>query len=146
MPENVKLTQISDHSSQGRRGFFYTVAGGIVAALAGWISGALPKGAALPEVEDPTPVPSDSRIAALEAEVARLAGGLRNAGGGEPLGELEGELNERIVFHKSELTLTNPEGVLLNLVATNGHVGIRFYKDFDFGNEVHTSPLAHGLY
>jgi len=34
--------------------------------------------------------------------------------------------------------------VLLNLVATRGHVGIRFYKDFDFGNEQVTSPWHMG--
>ena len=33
---------------------------------------------------------------------------------------------------------------LLNLVATRGHVGIRFYKDFDFGNERVTSPWHMG--
>ena len=125
--------------SEGRRGFFYTIAGGIIAALAGWISGGLPD-----ETGDDaaTPPPDDSRIAALEAEVARLAEQLANAGGS--LGELEGEFGERVVFQKSELTVRNDEGVLLNLVAPSGPVGIRFYKDFDFGNEVHTNPWHMG--
>jgi hypothetical protein len=34
--------------------------------------------------------------------------------------------------------------MLLNLVATRGHVGIRSYKDFDFGNEQVTSPWHMG--
>lgn len=51
----------------------------------------------------------------------------------------------RVVFPRSELTVTNPNGVLLNLVATNGHVGIRFYKDFGFGNEQQTNPWHMGF-
>jgi hypothetical protein len=83
-----------------------------------------------------------SRIAALEAEVARLGEALLQAGGSQPLGVLEGGEGERVVFNKSELTLNNPEGVLLNLVATRGWVGFRFYKDFGFGNEQVDSPWS----
>jgi len=59
-----------------------------------------------------------------------------------PLGYIE---DTRVVFPRSELTVSNPNGVLLNLVATNGHVGIRFYKDFDFGNEQQTNPWHMGF-
>jgi hypothetical protein len=81
-------------------------------------------------------------MAALEAEVARLGEALRQADAAQPLGQLEGEFGERVVFNKSELTLNNPEGVLLNLVATRGWVGFRFYKDFGFGNEQVDSPWS----
>jgi len=142
MSENDKGTQQRQRSSEGRRSFFYTVAGGIVSALAGWLSGALPSGAPLPQGEDPSPTPDESRISALEAEIARLAEALLNAGATQPLAELEGEFHERIVFNKRELTVANPEGVLVNLVATKGHVGFRFYKDFGFGNETETNPWS----
>jgi hypothetical protein len=142
MPESDKLAQQDPGSSEGRRNFFYAIAGGIVAALAGWLSGTLPRATALPQAEDPTQTPDDSRVSALEAEVARLAEALRNSGATQRLGELEGQFNERIVFNKRELTVTNPEGVLVNLVATKGHVGFRFYKDFGFGNETIDSPWS----
>jgi hypothetical protein len=90
----------------------------------------------------PTPTPDESRIAALEAEVARLAGALLQAGAAQPLAQLEGEFDERVTFNKRELTVANPEGVLVNLVATRGHVGFRFYKDFGFGNETVDSPWS----
>ena len=65
------------------------------------------------------------------------------AGASSPsLGYLE---DTRVVFPRSELTVTNDAGVLLNLVATNGHVGIRFYKDFGFGNEQQTNPWHMGF-
>jgi len=142
MPENDKITQRGPVRSEGRRNFFYALAGGIVAALAGWFSGALPRGTALPQREHPTPTPDESRVSALEAEVARLAEALLNSNATQPLAELEGEFNERIVFNKRELTVANPEGVLVNLVATKGHVGFRFYKDFGFGNETIDSPWS----
>jgi hypothetical protein len=116
----------------------------LVAALAGWVSGALPRWGEAPQEGEPTPIPADSRLAALEAEVARLTEELRTGNAFLPLAQLEGDQSERVVFHKSEVTVTNPEGVLLNLVATHGHVGIRFYKGFDFGNEVHTNPWHMG--
>ena len=59
-----------------------------------------------------------------------------------PLGYIE---DTRVVFPRSELTIINDAGVLLNLVATNGHVGIRFYKDFGFGNEQQTNPWHMGF-
>jgi hypothetical protein len=60
---------------------------------------------------------------------------------GPPLGVIE---DNRVIFYKSELSVINPKGVLLNLVATNGGVGIRFYKDFGFGNEQVTHPWHMG--
>ena len=136
------MTQQQEHSAQGRRGFFYTVFGGLLAAVAGWVSGRMPGGGGSSQASAPTPTPAADRIAALEAEIARLARELRGAGAAQPLGELEGEVGERVVFRKSELTLRNPEGVLLNLVAPSGHVGFRFYKEFDFGNEMVDSPWS----
>jgi hypothetical protein len=59
-----------------------------------------------------------------------------------PLGHIE---DTRVVFPRSELSVINPAGVLLNLVATQGHVGIRFYKDFGFGNEQQTHPWHMGF-
>lgn len=59
-----------------------------------------------------------------------------------PLGYIE---DTRVVFPRSELTVTNDAGVLLNLVATDGQekgVGIRFYKGFGFGNEQQTHPWS----
>ena len=50
----------------------------------------------------------------------------------------------RVVFYKSELSVINEAGVLLNLVAKGGPVGIRFYKDFGFGNEEVTNPWHMG--
>ena len=142
MSENDEMTQQHLRNPGGRRSFFYTVAGGIIAALAGWVSGALPQGAAPLQAETPSPAPDASRISALEAEVARLAEALLSSGPTQPLAELEGEFNERVTFNKRELTVANPEGVLVNLVATGGHVGFRFYKDFGFGNETETSPWS----
>jgi len=142
MSENDEMPLQPRGRLEGRRGFFYTIAGGIIAALAGWISGSLPSDAGLAKGEQPTPTPDDPRIASLEAEVARLSESLLNSGSTQPFAQLEGEFLERIVFNKRELTVANPEGVLVNLVATNGHVGFRFYKDFDFGNEAVDSPWS----
>jgi hypothetical protein len=59
----------------------------------------------------------------------------------QPLGVIE---DTRIVFYKSELSVTNEAGVLLNLVAKSGPVGIRFYKGFGFGNEEVDQPWHMG--
>lgn len=144
MSESKNSTQREDHISSGRRNFFFAGLGGVVAALAGWIAGAFPREGRVQPVESPeTPLPQ-ATISALEAKIAQLEGQLAAAKVPQQLAQLEGEGNERIVFKKSELTVTNPEGVLLNLVATRGHVGIRFYKDFDFGNEQVTNPWHMG--
>ena len=142
MKKNQTVTRQQELNAPGRRGFFYTVFGGLLAALAGWVSGGLPKGGGPPQAAGPSPTPDDFRISALEAEVSRLGEALLKAGATQPLAELEGEFNERVVFNKRELTIANPEGVLVNLVATRGHVGFRFYKDFGFGNETVTSPWS----
>jgi len=139
--ENDGRTQPNPDS--GRRGFLYTALGGVVAAFAGWIAGAFPREeGAVPE--GGLPSTADPRIRTLEARVAQLAAAPGGAPASPVLGELEGERSERVVFNKSEVTIANPDGVLLNLVATNGHVGIRFYKDFGFGNEQVTSPWHMG--
>jgi len=145
MSENEKIGQEEEHSFSGRRGFFFTVLGGAVAALTGWISGAFPREVGPAQEDDPGASLAETRISALEARVAELTDELVAIRGFRPLGEIEGEGNEqRVVFNKRELTLNNPEGVLLNLVATNRHVGIRFYKDFGFGNEQVTNPWSMG--
>jgi hypothetical protein len=59
----------------------------------------------------------------------------------EPLGVIE---DTRVVFYRTELSVINDSGVLLNLVARDGPVGIRFYKDFGFGNEKQTNPWHMG--
>lgn len=59
----------------------------------------------------------------------------------EPLGVIE---DTRVVFYRTELSVINDSGVLLNLVARDGGVGIRFYKDFGFGNERQTNPWHMG--
>src|SRR3990172_433189 len=131
-----------DARSEGRRNFFYAVAGGILAAVAGWLSGALPRATNTPQEGSPTSNPDDPRISPLEAEVARLSHALLAANAFQPLADLEGEFNERVTFNKRELTVANPEGVFINLVATKGHVGFRFYKVFGFGNETVDSPWS----
>ncbi len=142
MSEEQQVPERRTERSEDRRSFFYVFFGGLLAALAGWVSGAFPRGTAAPPEAGPTPDPTVSRIAALEAEVARLGEALLQAAAAVPLAQLEGEFNERVTFNKRELTVANPEGVLLNLVATRGHVGFRFYKDFGFGNETVDSPWS----
>jgi len=142
MSDNPMRSPRRSDMISGRRSFIYTVFGGLLAALAGWLAGAFPRPEESPRDETATQAPADSRISALETEVARLAEALRQAGAARPLAHLEGEFDERITFNKRELTVANPEGVLVNLVATRGHVGFRFYKDFGFGNEEITSPWS----
>ena len=45
----------------------------------------------------------------------------------EPLGVIE---DTRVAFYKTELSVINDSGVLLNLIAEDGGTGIRFFKDF----------------
>ena len=151
MMSNIENSGRKDNrGSSGRRGFFFAAAGGVVAAFAGWLAGAFPRQAHFPQGEASTPVATlpEATISALETKVETLADQLADqAAATRPipqLAQLEGDSGERVVFNKSELTVTNPQGVLLNLVATNGHVGIRFYKDFDFGNEQVTNPWHMG--
>lgn len=145
MPAEV---QNKPKTASSRRGFFYTLLGGALAAIGGWLVGALPRqdepGQDMQETND--------KISKLEMKVAELDFRLRQLQGEtqgaqepqEPLGQLEGGNNELVVFRRKELSVINPDGVLLNLVATHGPVGIRFYKDFDFGNEQVTNPWHMG--
>lgn len=127
----------------GRRSFLYTMFGGAIAALSGWVAGAFPRNE--PEKSEETSEKAiEAHISVLEAKIAELERTLTKVSTAQPLAQLEGEKNERIVFNKSELSVINPEGVLLNLVAVSGHVGIRFYKDFGFGNEQVTNPWHMG--
>lgn len=141
MSEEEKPVKQKQEAHLGRRDFFFTVIGGAIAAIAGWISGSQPKDAGVSQVEEPTPTGDDSKILALEAEVARLAEALLNLSATQPLAELEGG-GEIVTFNKKELSVINPDGVMVNLVATQGGVGFRFYKDFFFGNEQETNPWS----
>jgi len=144
MSEGEKADKQKQEVTLGRKGFLYTVFGGALAAIAGWIAGAFPGGETFEQQESSLNA-SENRISALEAQVAELAEEPMTSSGFQQLAQLEGERNERVIFNKSELSVINPDGVLLNLVATHGHVGIRFYKDFDFGNEQETSPWHMGF-
>jgi hypothetical protein len=143
MSESEKADKRKHKVAWGRRGFLYTVFGGALAAIAGWIASAFPRDETFEQQESSLEA-LKNRISALEGQVAALAEQPMSSSGCQQLAQLEGERNERIIFNKSELSVINPEGVLLNLVATHGHVGIRFYKDFDFGNEQETSPWHMG--
>ena len=142
MSEQERAAKQDKKDTLGRRGFLYAVMGGAIAAISGWIAGIFPRDATIGQ-EEISLSAAETRISALEAKVAEL--GIELARRIQPIAQLEGEMNERVVFHKSELSVINPEGVLLNLVATNGHVGIRFYKDFGFGDEQVTSPWHMGF-
>jgi hypothetical protein len=145
MSEEEKSKQQKRETNLGRRSFLYTAFGGALAAIAGWMAGIFPRGANIePEPQESGVNSLEDRISALQAQVATLEGQLMTRCGCQDLAQLEGENNERIIFNKSELSVINPDGVLLNLVATHGHVGIRFYKDFDFGNEQVTGPWHMG--
>ncbi len=130
-------------ASSGRRNFLYTLFGGVTAAIAGWLAGVFTNDETS-EQEQLSISAAVARISTLEARVAELTKSLEKAGAGESIAQLEGEFNERVTFNKKELSVINPDGVLLNLVATNGGVGIRFYKDFGFGNEQNTNPWHMG--
>lgn len=189
MSEEEKASNQKHEGALERRGFFYTIMGGAIAAVAGWVAGIFPRNDTAEKAGE-NYASAESRISTLEAQVAKYPGGLSSTavearisaletqvakpigevslGSAEarvsaleanvakqsnelsrlsaiqPIGHLEGGNNELVVFNKKELTLTNPEGVLLNLVATHGPVGIRFYKDFGFGNEQETNPWHMG--
>lgn len=145
MPKEEKVDKQKQETTLGRRGFLYTVFGGALAAIAGWIVGTLPRDVNIESEPQESGVNSlEERVSALQAQVAVLEEQIMTSCGCQDLAQLEGDNNERIIFNKSELSVINPEGVLLNLVATHGHVGIRFYKDFDFGNEQETGPWHMG--
>jgi hypothetical protein len=149
-----------------RRGFFYTLLGGALAAMAGWLAGIFPRNevgqveetdlgtaqarisaletqAATPPSEM-TPSSVEARISALEAKLAGQTAELTRLNGTQPIAQLEGGDNELVVFNKRELSIIQQESsaVFLNLVNHDGGVGIRFYKDFGFGNEQVTNPWS----
>lgn len=132
MSDNKKMTQTVPKINLRRKSFLSALSGGVLGALTGCVPYS-------PSEE------TEARLSALEAKVSQLEQQLSSVNRFQPLAQLEGSMNERVVFNKSELTVSNPEGVLLNLVASNGHVGIRFYKDFDFGNEQVTNPWHMGF-
>jgi hypothetical protein len=141
MSEEEKV--VKPKGTLGRRGFLHIVFGGALAAIAGWIAGAFPREGTTDQ-EKRSLSAAENRISALETKITELTKALEKAGGIQPLAQLEGGNNELVVFYRKELSVVNPEGVLLNLVATNGPVGIRFYKDFGFGNEQVTNPWHMG--
>jgi uncharacterized coiled-coil protein SlyX len=189
MSEEEKLGEQKHDIGLERKGFIYTVLGGVIAAMAGWVAGVFPRneiadsnelfystaearissleamvatqtsivdsslaGARISALETQVSLPTsevisssaESRISTLETMLAEQKAELMRINGIQPIAQLEGDRNQRIIFKKNELSVINPEGVLLNLVATHGPVGIRFYKDFDFGNEQETNPWHMG--
>lgn len=124
-----------------RRSFLYSAFGGAFAAVLGWLAGFLP-GKFSPPIEEED---AEKRLTLLEEQVAELAEECpADNCGFEDLATLEGEYGQRVIFNKREVSIINPYGVLLNLVSTQGHVGIRFYKDFYFENEQETHPWHFG--
>ncbi len=136
------------NTASSRRGFIYSILGGALAAIGGWLAGALPrKGEPDQDWQETSDKISrlESKVAELTFRLGQLQGEIQNPQEPpESLGQLEGGNNELVVFRRKELSVINPDGVLLNLVATHGPVGIRFYKDFDFGNEQFDNPWHMG--
>jgi hypothetical protein len=114
--------------------------GTVIDRIASAIRAGIDRVSGVPEPSHDT----EARLATLEARVSQLEQLLSSVDRFQPLAQFDGPSNERVVFNKSEVTIANPEGVLLNLVATNGHVGIRFYKGFYFGDEQNTHPWHMG--
>src|SRR5512136_2284479 len=112
MPSIKNSGRKDNRDSSGRRGFFFAAVGGVVAALAGWLAGVFPRQARLPRGEVPTPIAAlpEATISALETRVQTLADQLADqAAATRPIlqfAQLEGERGERVVFNKSELTVT----------------------------------------
>jgi uncharacterized coiled-coil protein SlyX len=166
MSEEEKEAKQKQPVALERRGFFYTLLGGVLAAIAGWTAGIFPRNdtnekeevsmssaeARISALETKAAVPTgevnlspvEARISDLESKVAEQTDELMRMGETEPMAELQGGDKELVVFNRKELSVIKPDGVLLNLVATNGGVGIRFYKDFGFGNEQVTNPWSMG--
>lgn len=132
MNDPTTAIQVDQKQSLRRRSFLSALVG----VIFGTLTGCTP---------DPLDEDIDQKFSALEAKISELEGRLSAPFRFDPLAHMEGEFNERVVFDKSELTVNNPDGVLLNLVSTDGHVGIRFYKDFDFGNEQTSNPWHMGF-
>jgi uncharacterized coiled-coil protein SlyX len=88
--------------------------------------------------------PIEARISNLETNIAEQTNELLEISASRPIAHLEGGNNELVVFDKQELTVIQQEAqaVFFNLVNAKGGVGIRFYKDFTFGNEQVTNPWS----
>ena len=166
MSEEEKMTDKMKEGSLERRGFFYTLLGGALAAMAGWLAGIFPRNEAgrgeetvlstdevrITALETQTARPAtemvpssiEARISALEAKLAGQTSELWQLSGTQAIAKVEGGDNELVVFDKKELSVIQEEssGVFLNLVNHDGGVGIRFYKDFGFGNEQVTNPWS----
>jgi uncharacterized coiled-coil protein SlyX len=165
MSEDEKVEQNHGEGLE-RRGFFYTLLGGALAAMAGWLAGIFPRSEAgqgeetilrtaqtrisALETQVASPanemIPSsiEGRISALEAKLAGQTAELMRLSETQPIAQVEGGDNELVVFNKRELSIIQQESsaVFLNLVNHDGGVGIRFYKDFGFGNEQVTNPWS----
>jgi hypothetical protein len=143
MVDEEEKDKKSPEKDLGRRGFFFTVMGGALAAIAGWITGFFPRNGK-DENTNVNISSLEARITALETKVAEQNNILARIKDTQPIAELQGN-NELVVFNKKELTVIdeNPDAaVFLNLVSTHGGVGIRFYKGFGFGNEQVTNPWS----
>jgi hypothetical protein len=79
--------------------------------------------------------PVEARISDLESKVAEQTDELKNLSASEPIAYLEGGNNRLVVFDREELSIINPDRVLLNLAATNVGYGSKVSQDFCFGNE-----------
>jgi len=143
MSEDEKGVKQKPVGDLGRRSFFFTIMGGAIAAIAGWIAGIFPR-TGTRETKEATSSPLEDRISALEARAAEQSNMLLRIKGIQPIAELQGDNNDLVVFDKKELPLIkqDSEAVFLNLVNLNGGVGIRFYKDFGFGNEEVKNPWS----
>jgi hypothetical protein len=188
MPDEEKVDQKHEKGLE-RRGFFYTLLGGALAAMAGWLAGFFPRNEAglgeeiglgtaqarISTLETQAASPAsgtisssvEGRISALETQAASLASGtipssvegrisaleaklagqtaeLMRLSDTQPIAQVEGGDNELVVFNKREVSIIQQESsaVFLNLVNQDGGVGIRFYKDFGFGNEQVTNPWS----
>jgi hypothetical protein len=104
MSEQQPMTRPSGPPSTGTRGFFYAALGGLVAAVAGWISGAFPRPPETPYEVAPTPGVTESRIAALQAEVAEslLTRDMLSAASGALSGLIAGLVVERRLSREPE--------------------------------------------
>jgi hypothetical protein len=131
MSDNKKETQTVPKYSLGRRDFLSVAVGGVFAMLTGC-------GPSTSSADN------EDRISALEEKVSQLEHQLAAVVSTPPLGYFQNGDSEIVAFDKKEMTIKNPEGVMLNLgpTNTNGGVGIRFYKGVEFGEELQKHPWS----